>query len=55
MTILKTEFLPESKFIFMLSDLNSHEYYELTIVAAEVSFSVEIITENYQQKDPRFT
>lgn len=40
MTILKTEYLPKNKFIFKLSDLNSHEYYELILVAEEVSFSV---------------
>lgn len=39
MTILKTEYLPDNKFVFMLSDLSSYEYYEFIIVAEEVNYS----------------
>ena len=40
MTVLKTQFLPEDKFVFMLSDLSSHEYYEFIIAAEAVNYSV---------------
>ncbi len=40
MTILKTELHPGNKFIFKLSDLISHIYYEVQITAGKVNYRV---------------